>query len=412
MLPFFLPCFPPCFVRQPSQRLQATSVLSWRRGPYPSAPLPTRDTPYRTQRVRDMAAMSLSAEALAGIVSATEAAYFAARKMRHARAAELFGRAVEHAFAAGVQSDSLILASLRLYRGIQLFPLARETGITASATAIRTEAWTIMCEVMRVFRARDQAGTLLPGTLRSDEVAYAEAHLHAMLRFVSAELLLHDESLCAKLKSEAPLFGYDHLLLCAQQALTELLLDRYLQTTPVLDNSWPLMAGAEVEAAQSVVLRALALMTEVQHDNTHATVVFEAQLVTLVADTLIPDRRARTRGVMLTAQFYDELFAAWNTPALHAALRLRGTMDYIHTGDLARSFAAEEARQAADVAAVGLHTCALPACGAREVSVHQFKRCGGCKAVVYCSAACAKAHWKAGHKRECSRGALPAQPNK
>ena len=32
-------------------------------------------------------------------------------------------------------------------------------------------------------------------------------------------------------------------------------------------------------------------------------------------------------------------------------------------------------------------------------------------AVVYCSVECAKAHWKAGHKRKCSRGALPAQPN-
>ena len=72
---------------------------------------------------------------------------------------------------------------------------------------------------------------------------------------------------------------------------------------------------------------------------------------------------------------------------------------------------AAHALKAADVAAFGLHACALPACGAREVTVHQFKRCGGCKAVVYCSAACSKAHWKAGHKRECSRGALPAQPN-
>jgi hypothetical protein len=116
--------------------------------------------------------------------------------------------------------------------------------------------------------------------------------------------------------------------------------------------------------------------------------------------------------VVLTAQFYDELFAAWNTPALQAALRSRRTLDIIQAGAIARHVAAKQALKAADVAAVGLHACALPACGAREVSVHQFKRCGGCKAVLYCSAECAKAHWKAGHKRECSRGALPAQPNK
>ena len=44
-------------------------------------------------------------------------------------------------------------------------------------------------------------------------------------------------------------------------------------------------------------------------------------------------------------------------------------------------------------------------------STNQFKRYGGCKAVVYCSAKCALAHfWKSGHKRECSRAALPARP--
>jgi len=181
-----------------------------------------------------MAATSLSAEALAGIVSAMEAAYCAVRKHRHARAAELYGRAVEHAVAAGVQSDSLILASLRLYRGMELFSLALdETGINAtSAIALYTEAWAIVCEVMRVLSARDQAGTLLPGTLRAEEVAYADASQHAMLRFVSAELP-QEETSGTQLKYEASLWGYNHLMLCAQLALGYL----SMQTTLVLNNS-------------------------------------------------------------------------------------------------------------------------------------------------------------------------------
>ena len=87
-----------------------------------------------------------------------------------------------------------------------------------------------------------------------------------------------------------------------------------------------------------------------------------------------------------------------------------GTIQFIYTDFFDVCLAETQARRAADEAASGLRNCALPACGAREVSVHQFKRCGGCKAVVYCSAECAKAQWKAGHKRECSRAAMPARP--
>ena len=295
---------------------------------------------------------------------------------------------------------------------MELFALVLETGINAtSAIALYTEAWAIVCEVMRVLSARDQAGTLLPGTLRAEEVVYAEASQYARLRVLSAELP-QEETSGTQLKYEASLWGYHHLMLCAQLALGYL----SMQTRLVLNNSWPLVAGAEVEAAQTFVLRVLALMAEVQLDSSSSasleTLVYESQLVTLVAATLSPERGARIQGVVLTAQFYEELFAAWNTPALQAALRSRRTLDYIQAGAVAQAIAAEQALQAADVAAVGLHACALPACGAREVTVHQFKRCGGCKAVVYCSAECAKAHWKAGHKRECSRGALPAQPNK
>ena len=49
----------------------------------------------------------------------------------------------------------------------------------------------------------------------------------------------------------------------------------------------------------------------------------------------------------------------------------------------------------------GNQRCASLACSAREDFPGGFKRCGRCLAVVYCSPACQKAHWKAGHKREC-----------
>ena len=45
--------------------------------------------------------------------------------------------------------------------------------------------------------------------------------------------------------------------------------------------------------------------------------------------------------------------------------------------------------------------CAGPACGRAPSPMEGFKRCGGCKQVMYCSKACQRAHWRAGHKGEC-----------
>ena len=187
---------------------------------------------------------------------------------------------------------------------------------------------------------------------------------------------------------------------------------RVLKCLTTVPHPWPLLASTEAvaaqEAAQTFVLCTLALMAEVVL-NTRSSLI-EVAFIGCLACVVDPANRVQMRD-MVTAQFYDELVAAWNAPALQSELRTRGTLDHIEAGMISTTFAALHAIKAADVAAFGLHACALPACGAREVTVHQFKRCGGCKAVVYCSAACSKAHWKAGHKRECSRCALPAQPN-
>ena len=45
-----------------------------------------------------------------------------------------------------------------------------------------------------------------------------------------------------------------------------------------------------------------------------------------------------------------------------------------------------------------LKTCAREGCNTREVRAAEFKRCGGCKEVVYCGAACQKEDWQA-HKK-------------
>ena len=347
-----------------------------------------------------MAEAGLSAEALAPILSVAEDAHRARAKQRFARAAELFGRAAECAVAAGVPPDSLILASLRMLRGGALGSLSDEAGVPeTSAAAMLAEEWATTREVMRTLSARDKAGTLLPGNMRPEELAYTEAAVYAQLRGVSPERM-HDADYVSQHTVEASLLGYDLVMQSSKLALAGLL---STDDTSRLD-------GADTEAAQTFVLRALALMTEVRHD-WRVVLKSEAMLFKSLMRFNNPEIRAFVRGRLMTPHFYDTLVASCNEPALQTALRKRGILEFqTNSIIIDKNRAAAQARKAADLAAVGLHACALPACGAREVSVHQFKRCGGCKAVVYCSAECAKTHWKAGHKRECSRAALPAQP--
>ena len=43
-------------------------------------------------------------------------------------------------------------------------------------------------------------------------------------------------------------------------------------------------------------------------------------------------------------------------------------------------------------------TCAFCA----TVSLKKLRKCSGCRCVRYCNESCAKSHWRAGHKSECS----------
>ena len=50
-------------------------------------------------------------------------------------------------------------------------------------------------------------------------------------------------------------------------------------------------------------------------------------------------------------------------------------------------------------------TCAYPECGKKKSLTNILKKCGACKAVLYCPppSECQKSHWKASHKNECGK---------
>ena len=47
--------------------------------------------------------------------------------------------------------------------------------------------------------------------------------------------------------------------------------------------------------------------------------------------------------------------------------------------------------------------CHAPECGTVEAVYKDFQICGGCRRAKYCSVACQRAHWRAGHKEDCKR---------
>ncbi len=60
-------------------------------------------------------------------------------------------------------------------------------------------------------------------------------------------------------------------------------------------------------------------------------------------------------------------------------------------------------------AAAPLRSCFLPTCNKRESKAGEWKRCGRCKTVCYCSPQCQTAHWPS-HKPDCTAAPTTAHP--
>ncbi len=254
--------------------------------------------------------------------------------------------------------------------------------------SLRLAAWATMAEAARIYVARADARTLLPGTLRAEETAYAFGAALAELRFRAPDVLSDSSKVTLFRQVYARCFGYDCCLRAALVVLTTLLFRTDL----------PPLLGADVDAAHALVLRAVALVPEV--GETFNVSSAETLLADVFARIQKPALVDPTRSV-LGVQFYDALCAAWRRPQVQAALRAHGTVAAISDGLGVPSGAKMEEYRARDVAAFGLRQCALPTCSAREVTVKQFKVCGGCKQAAYCCAEHGKALWRE-HKRTCT----------
>ena len=118
---------------------------------------------------------------------------------------------------------------------------------------------------------------------------------------------------------------------------------------------------------------------------------FEALLLQKVRDIL-----ATLHG--MSRRHHDALSAALRRLQASGAIERREMESALVKAERFDAEALEQAR--ADGEAQGLRSCAH--CGAAEVHVAQFKRCGACKdkAVVFCGKECQTANWPS-HKAAC-----------
>ena len=265
--------------------------------------------------------------------------------------------------------DSLIVADLRCNESDAL------TGLSLAASGAEKEAllrrsWAALVSLITLLLRRVEAETLLPGTLREEELDY-DAHPHAAGKKAMNEQVPPS----AVLRAFASMMGYTTLLKAVFRSLN-------LVAFP-----WPAVQKTIVE---SFVLQGLDVIPR--------TAGIPANLIA-----------GEDRVVMMIEKYmspldYDPAFCAavlrkWRSEAVSSALRARGVLQ---TGiaKYEQVKAEFEALKRADIAKHGLRDCALPSCAKTEKTNKEFAGCSGCRSVVYCCLEHQALDWRA-HKKAC-----------
>ena len=280
---------------------------------------------------------------------------------------------------------------------LRLEAIARHAFVAGVTPAEFTTAWNRIfgnepAELVAVLERRREAGSLQPGCCRPGEEEWFRRHMTARVAEHSPRAVLRPGT-----AEHCGLFvGHDFFLALA--AFLAFKLQLSVQNGLVAPHAVPLDCV--------VVERAVAQLLSKP---------------TFPGQESLPIQPIHTPSEM---HFLQRLkFMAAPPPAVaHYELvrRLRATWPLIEQSgafpDMG-AFVAHDvnvqraAKDRADAAARkdGLKRCALARCGKAEAHVNHFSRCGGCKAVVYCSRECQLADWPA-HKTPCKAARKAAGP--
>ena len=288
---------------------------------------------------------------------------------RHARDADLSAQASLQAEAL-FGNDSLVVASLRMNESVALTNLTCETG-GAENQALLHKAWGVLLSLVNLLLRRLEANTLLPGTIREEELEYKA---HAQAAITKAKKLPVPPP--AELRALASTLGYDTLLNAMYRSLD-------LLQEPL----WPTVQKRMVE---SFVLRGLDVIPRtagIPGD----LMAHEDDLVAIIKEDMTP----RNYG----SAFCTAVLRKWRSNAMSSVLRARGILQ-TGVAKSEQSHAKFSARKRDDIAKHGLRACALPSCSKTEKTVKEFSLCAGCRSRVYCCLEHQALDWKA-HKKAC-----------
>ena len=284
---------------------------------------------------------------------------------RHARSAELSAQAAVQAEAL-FGDDSLVLASLRMCESESFNSLNLQAS-GAEKEALLRRSWKLLVSLVTLLLRRLEADTLLPGTIREEEL---DVEAHALAATVKAK---NKQVSPALLRAAASTMGYKTLLSAMFRSLDLL--------------PFPYWTQHERKMVASFVLRGLDIIPRTAGIPADAT-TGEENLVSIIKEVLSPQRHGPA--------FCDLVLRKWRSEAVSSVLRARGVLQ---TGiaEYEQCKAEFIARQHADIAKHGLRDCALSSCAKMEKTVKEFAGCSGCRSVVYCCLEHQALDWRA-HK--------------
>ena len=293
-------------------------------------------------------------QAIAGVLS------------RAARHAELSAQAAVLAQAL-FGDDSLVVSSLRIGESESLAGLATAAS-GAEQDVLARQSWDVLVSLIPPLLRRLEANTLLPGTVKEEELEYSA--------YMQAAILKAKNMPIPPTTTRPSTLGYITLLFAMYRSLDLVHL--------------PLWSQRERKNVESFVLLGLDVIPR--------TAGIPAYLITG------EDRVVFMIERYMSLRNYDPVFCAavlrkWHSDAVSSVLRARGILQ---TGIVAaEQIKAEfDARQRSDTAKHGLRDCALPSYAKTEKTVKEFAGCSGCRSVVYCCLEHQALDWKA-HKKVC-----------
>ena len=213
--------------------------------------------------------------------------------------------------------------------------------------------------------------TLLPGTIREEEIDYA-AHVQAAAKKARNDPV----PLPAILRVWASNVGYITLLDAMSRSL-DLLRYRF----------WPAVQKRMVE---SFVLQGLDVIPRTAGIPAHL-INSEGDLVFIMQEVMTPPNYG--------SAFCTAVLRKWRSNAVSGVLRARGVLQ-TGVAKSKQNLAELKELQRADVAKHGLRDCALPSCAKTEKTVKEFSLCAGCCSQVYCCLEHQALDWRA-HKKAC-----------